>query len=367
MKLRQFTCILVLAIICGLTAACIPLAPAPGRVYTSITRAVTPTPGQLAPLQPISKANANKVRAVRVLKLPAFYYVSVGQCNTTFSPDGSLILAACGKGPVAVWDVQSGQILYTINTNPNQVVTCVFNPDGDTIACGGYNQPITFWDGLTGEKKSDFAWLESPIWDLEFSPDGNSLVSCGIEDSVRLWDVASGIEIWQNEDSAECRSLSFDPQGMTVAFGTNLGKVGLIDASSGKIQEVLIPYGRPAEDVNFDGSGMLLAAASQDNLIHLWRTISYDTEYILKDHFDVVNGVAFNPGSSLLLSNSSDGTSHLWDVAGGTSMKIIGESLGTVLRGEFSPDGKLIATISKQGVVRFYGVPGKTKLPKKSL
>ena len=103
-------------------------------------------------LQPISAMNAEQVQLLRTMKIPGYTQGSISQCNPAFSPDGRLLVGACGMNPVPVWDVQTGNLLYHLYETPLQIVTCTFSPDGKTIACGGFDQTITLWDAGTGRR-----------------------------------------------------------------------------------------------------------------------------------------------------------------------------------------------------------------------
>lgn len=310
----------------------------------------------------ITAENASEVQLIKTLEIPGYVRGKISQCNTTFNPDGSLLLGVCGKNPVAVWDVTAETLKYTLYPADQQIVTCAFSPDGRTITCGGFDNKVTFWDAKTGTMEKEFAAISSAVWDIAFSPDGATLATCGIGDKVRLWDIASGEQLWESDAVDACLSLSFDPTGKTLAYGGRYGSVGVLDATTGVEIVKLITSGTPVGDIAFSHDGIVLAAASDDSLVHLWQVTDpttgegYSSIDELTGHNDYVNGVAFSPDDSLLLTGSHDTSVRIWNAKTLQSIKVLVGHEGVVLRGCFDPTGTLIATISWDGTVKLWGI-----------
>ena len=324
----------------------------------------TTTPDPFSMLQPITTENADKVQLLKTMEIPGYNRGQISQCSLDFSPDGYLLVGACGINQVPVWNVQSGFLLRTLYDHPEQIVTCAFSPDGKTIACGGFDNTITFWDSGTGEKLSDFGSHTSPVWDIAFSPDGKKLVSCSLQDDVRLWDIEKGAMLWSYEGErgylSGYLSVAYHPSGDMVAYGNRRGAyVGTIDVLSG---QNLIKLDEPRNaigDVAFSPSGAYLAAGTDDNTIYIWDTANYQLAMNLKGHKDYVNGIGFIPDGSLLVSGSKDKTLGIWDLAEQNLLTTLTGHQDAILRVAVSPEGTLIASISWDGTVRLWGVSEK--------
>ncbi len=330
----------------------VSLNPTPGETMTP-TSAI---PELLPELQPISAMNAENVQLLRTMKIPGYTQGSISQCNPAFSPDGKLLVGACGKNLVPVWDVQTGNLLYRLYETPLQIVTCSFSPDGKIIACGGFDKTITLWDTASGRQVGVMIGSESPVWELAFSPDGKMLASCSISNDVRLWDLDSGNVQWSFSKEKAILSVAFDPAGNRLAFGGRWGKAGLLDVSSGEMLVELVAIHQPIGDITFSPSGKYLAAGTDANSIYLWDAQSGQTLATLTGHRGYVNGVSFDPDETLLVSGSHDGTLGIWDVAGQKLIRHLEGHTETVLRVAFNPAGTLIASISWDGTVRLWGV-----------
>jgi WD40 repeat protein len=350
--MKKIVLSLVESMILGLAlTACAPAQPTPVRQTPP-----APSPEPLPALQPIMVDNADRVRLLKTMPIPGYRRGQTSQCSVAFSPDGRLLVGACGRNSVPVWEVQSGLARHLLYENPQQIVACAFNPEGNIVACGGFDRAITFWNPVTGEEIRKFGSHASPVWDIVFGSDGRELVSCGLSGDVRLWDVGRGDMTWNNEGEKGYLSVSFGPSGKTVAYGSRQGNAGVLDATDGRSIAELIGLDNPVGDVTFSPSGRLLAAGTDDNTIYLWNTDRYQRVAMLEGHSHYVNGVGFSPDETLLVSGSHDKTIGIWDIVGQRRLKTLNGHEDVVLRVAFSPDGTLIASISWDGTVRLWGV-----------
>lgn len=318
----------------------------------------------LSPLEVITVANAGKIQLLKTLPIPGFEKNALSQCSVAFSPDSRLLVGACGKNQVPVWDVQTGSLVHALYDAPVHIVACVFRPDGKQIACGGFDKTVALWDVITGSKTGSFEGHTAPIWDIAFDPGGKSLASCSLglfgggvgRGDVRLWETLNAQPLWIYLGSRDYLSLSFHPSGKTIAYGSIGGRVGILAVESGELLFEWTDSSHNIGGIAYSPSGLWLAAGSDDNRIYLWDATDYELAAQLSAHSRYVNGVAFNSDETLLISGSHDRTVGVWNLA---DQKLIAQLKGhkrEVLRVAFSPDGTLIASISWDGTVHLWGV-----------
>ena len=114
-----------------------------------------------------------------------------------FSSDGTL-LAAGSYELIRIWDVDTGNILLSINPDENQrdntwtyrnyPESLVFSPDDTILVSGLVGGAIQLWEIPTGNRIAVLDGHTQKVETLAFSSDGKTLVSTGADGTILLWD-----------------------------------------------------------------------------------------------------------------------------------------------------------------------------------
>ncbi len=221
----------------------------------------------------ISPENAGGVILLRNLVISAYQRGDLSQCSLDFSPDGQLLVGACGMNPVPVWDVDSGEVRYSLNKeDPVQIVACEFSPDGKSIACGGFDNLITLWNTQNGERINVLGPLRSSVWELAFSPDGQRIAAASFSNDIQLWDVKNGSLSWASTGIKAILSVDFHPSGGSIAYGTRMGtRAGILNSATGEVLTALSASTNNVGDIEVSPDGKWIAAGCDDNKVYLWN------------------------------------------------------------------------------------------------
>jgi len=109
------------------------------------------------------------------------------------SPNSSKI-AACNYSDdnlIYLWDVNSGQLLKTLQGHEKKVMCLVFSPDNKYLASCGRDKSIKLWDAETGKLITTLKDHTDDVNCVCYSPDGKFLVSASSDESVKVWDIIS--------------------------------------------------------------------------------------------------------------------------------------------------------------------------------
>ena len=122
------------------------------------------------------------------------------------------------------------------------------------------------------------------IKDLKFSPDGTRLAIAG---SIGIWihDVGTGRELdllTGHTDRVE--SVSFSPDGMTLASGSSDDTIRLWDVSTGELLKTLTGQKGDVMSVSFSPDGKMLASGDYHKTVRLWDAITGELLKTLTGH-----------------------------------------------------------------------------------
>jgi WD40 repeat protein len=115
-----------------------------------------------------------------------------------FSPDGRLLATPASAAAVRLSNATDGREVRLLGLNAasdrGSVDAVTFRADGKYPAAAGGegNRPgtITVWDLATGQLVFTLRGLSSPVTDVAFSPDGSRLAARLGGDTLKVWNTA---------------------------------------------------------------------------------------------------------------------------------------------------------------------------------
>lgn len=118
------------------------------------------------------------------LRIPQGFISSI-----LFSPDGSLIAAACFDKSVHIWSTATWKAGPVLQAAPAKLplAAIAFSPDSRRLATAGADKPIWLWDVTQATLLRTFEGHTMTVTGLAFTPDGETLVSGSLDQTVRLW------------------------------------------------------------------------------------------------------------------------------------------------------------------------------------
>jgi WD40 repeat protein len=188
---------------------------------------------------------------------PRITFLPAEECNVLlFSPDGKSLTTAgfaklwFHKGPLQVWDAESGRQLLSVAESWDRIRTIDFSPDGMLLAARQENGELKVWDIHAGKEVLSLEAVASGKSSPHFrySPDGKVLVvqdrgSKG--DSVKFWDLTTKQE--RASIKAAFRELEFTSGGddfITSQRGDDRSIVKVRRWRLGDSKDLLIPLGQ---------------------------------------------------------------------------------------------------------------------------
>ena len=290
---------------------------------------------------------------LRLMFLIVLMFLCVAHTTAEYEPYGKMYSTDAQLGLPEVAKVRLGKGKITGNVT--------FSPDGTRLAVASIIG-IWIYDAQTGEELDLLIGHTDSVLSVSFSPDGKTIASGSWDNTIRLWDVDTGDLIRNligHTDSV--LSVSFSPDGKTIASGSEDNTIRLWDVSTGDLIRNLTGHTNSVRSVAFSPDGETLASGSDDGTIRLWDVNTGQHKQRLSGHTDGVLSISFSPDGNTLASGSDDGTIRLWDVSTGTFSRMFAMLTSSISSVSFSPDGQTLASGSWHQI-RLYDVSTNTHL-----
>jgi WD40 repeat protein len=285
---------------------------------------------------------------------------------------GGHVAAACSlfgvRGDVDVWEIASGQLIFTHPGGKQRVVSLAFTPDGKRLIRSEMDKGIiASW--VAGPS---IAGIITDLREPEFavSPDGNRLVVAsryGPFGSVecwalsdqqfnKLWTISSNEVHWPS-------APAFSADGMRVAVGaTNMSnhiaaEFHIRDATDGKVLlSIRGDSAEPPKQLAFSANRSKLLARSSGRIVKVFDTVTGQAVgELVHPGRPYVSGMAVHPNGTVACSRNN-GTVCFWDIEKGKLIRTLDWKLGKLVSVAFAPDGSIGAAGTEDGQVVVWDV-----------
>jgi WD40 repeat protein len=300
-------------------------------------------------------------------------------CSLAFSPDGSTLAVSSRGRRLYLYDLRDGSSegLYSSSTDyamHEDLRPLLFSPDGRFLVVGEHDVwSARIWRLDQTENNSEELFTnDSRIEALVFSPDSRQLAAVTNVDGLFLWRHLGGE--WRDQEygtDQEVKSADFSPDGKTLALGGYSGEVILIESSTWKVVNRLIPRAAARNDaalyLHFTSAGTGLVAITRDIDVlgdpesEAWKLRQWDlTTRREQDwaHIPILSALAMSPDCRYLAwivhnGHSSPAEVTIWDIDDWRNAGWLEWNSEDDLRElAFSHDGQTLAIGSASGVVK---------------
>lgn len=186
------------------------------------------------------------IATMSVLRLPDFsmftklsgtIYRYLSEEKAAFAPNNRYFAAMTNdeREIIGIWDIQTGQLLWTLTGHTSFIQALVFTPDSRYLISSGMDRTIKIWNMATGGEERTLEGSMDVVEPLTVSEDGRYLLSGCWDGSIKLWEIATGNNLhtlyghgnWIN-------TLCIAPNNAYALSGSRDGTTRLWDLKAGK-------------------------------------------------------------------------------------------------------------------------------------
>jgi WD40 repeat protein len=213
------------------------------------------------------------------------------------------------------------------------------------------------WDVESGELRFTLQGHSGMVRSVTFSPDGRHILT-GSRDGIRLWDAATGAETAATTSGGGIWHVAFARDGSLIATGyVEGGLLELRDATTLEKLQATTAHEGSVLGIAFTSDGRLVTAGG-DALVKVWDLDQLESPLLtMRGHAGSVNQVTVSPDGSRIATGGEDRVAKIWDAASGLELMTLYGHAFAVYGVDFSPDGRLLATGSADGTVALHLLP----------
>ncbi|MEG4914207.1 Ig-like domain-containing protein [Microcoleus sp. B7-D4] len=199
--------------------------------------------------------------------------------SLAISPGNSILVGGSWK-KIWVWNLQTGEIIRSIEGHSHWVLSVAISPDGNTLVSGSADKNIKVWNLKTGQlihTLIDLSWHSSWVTAVAIAPDGKTIVSGSTNKTIKIWDLNTGKLNETLQDPKELSSvlsLCISHDGKVIACGSTNNKITLWNLDSGKLIRSIEGHSAWIQSLIITSDNTTLISGSRDGVVKFWQSKS---------------------------------------------------------------------------------------------
>jgi WD40 repeat protein len=195
------------------------------------------------------------------------------------SPDNTILVGGSWK-KIWVWNLQTGEIIRSIEGLSHWVLSVAISPNGNKLVSGSADKTIKVWNLKTGKlihELIDLSWYSNWITAVAITPDGKTIVSGSTTKTIKIWDLNTGKLNETLQDPKELSSvlsLCISHDGKVIACGSTNNKITLWNLDSGQFIRSIEGHSAWIQSLSITSDNTTLISGSRDGVVKFWQSKS---------------------------------------------------------------------------------------------
>jgi hypothetical protein len=242
-----------------------------------------------------------------------------------FSRSGALLLAGGGRGAklgrVVVWDVQTGDRVFEIGEEYDQVLAADLSPDQSHVALGGPSKLVKIYSTKDGELQHSIKKHTDWVTALEYSTDGALLATGDRSGGLHVWEAGTGRILYSlNGHKGAITDLSWRADAKFLASSSEDGQVTVWELPGGT--KVKGWQAHPAtSSVKYAQDGRLVTCG-RDMITRVWDGNGTKIKD-LEAFSDLALRAVFTHDGARVVAGDWTGEIRVWTIADGKRVGLL--------------------------------------------
>ncbi|MCE7949351.1 MAG: hypothetical protein DYG88_18175 [Chloroflexi bacterium CFX4] len=306
----------------------------------------------------IAKRNLLSVILVFLISVPTLAYAQESGIGSdakgVWSPDGRYIGTITKNGYVRIFDTINNTETTIYQGSSSYSMTIAWSPDSSRLAATAEDNDIAVWEIATGQRLWSLTLYSS--YAVAWKPNGSqiALLTSLPHERMQIFDTVSWQKVAVALTGGDNFDMAWSPDGQKIAIGS-LGLVEWFDANTLTLLHRSATAILPELTIAWSPDSSRIVSANLDGNLRIRNAADGAIEQVWAAHEDGAYSVAWHPDGTRLVSGGEDGTVKVWAAASGQLLQTI--QVGQpVWWAAWSPDGGRLAYGTETGTPQIISV-----------
>ncbi len=273
---------------------------------------------------------------------------------TSITGDDRFILSGSHDKTIALWDMEKGCVIKTLEGHTRSVTSICISSDGVFAMSGSEDNTLRMWLIESGACINVFEGHKSGVTSVCMSPAWDYAISGSWDKTIRLWDTGGKCLKTFTGHTESVTSLCMASDGEFFLSASMDKTIRMWDIRKGTTTKILEGHSDSITSISISMDDKWLISGSRDGTMYLWDLEKGASIKTFKEHRGAITSVAFFHNGKFCISSGEDGKLLIWDIEKRRTVKALEGHTGAVLSIFITSEGRFVLSSGEEGIIKIY-------------